>query len=528
MVLRLFAIIALLLVVAYLGVTSTERNQGEFTYALDDTYIHLAVAKNIATDGTWGINPGACSPCTSSIAWPLLLALLGAATTWGVWVPLILNLILAALVLWVADSWMEELEVGWIIRGGVLVGFVLVVPLAVLAILGLEHVAQVLLALSLMRWGVRRADGAAPLSIGMILAVLLVSVRFEGIFLVAGVAWMLWAEGRRDDAVRLFLSGLTPFVVFGSLSMVLGARFFPTPIWMKGKLASELLPALREGGGDPTMWVQFVIDFLFIGPIRNLAEVGVLAWLVLLGLARLVWSQVRGLRLTALGAALATTWMHLVFARTGWLGRYEAWLIALLAVMLAPTAQRFFVRAREGRWNLRLILPVLLIAFGLFPVRARVASTMFQANRGSTNIHEQQVQMARFFGAFHAGEAVGVNDIGAVGYYSGVEVVDFWGLSDLDIAERRLAGTLNPIEIDWAAQTRGVEVVAMYEDVLDETGGAPTSWVPVADWRIRRNAVCGSSRLTWYATSAEAAPTLRAQLEQWSSELPATVDARWR
>jgi hypothetical protein len=527
-ILRLFAILALLLVVAYLGVSSTDRNQGDFTYALDDTYIHLAVAKNIATEGTWGINPDTFSPCTSSIAWPLLLSLFGAATAWGIWIPLVLNLILAMFVIWVADTWMQELGVGWMIRAGVLLGIVLVVPLAVLTILGLEHVAQVLLALLLMRWGVRRADGLARTSIGLILAALLVSVRFEGIFLVTGVAGMLWAEGRRDDAGRLLLAGLVPFVIFGTVSLWLGARFFPTPIWMKGKLASELLPAFREGGGDPTLWIQFLLDFLFIGPIRNLAEVGVLAWLVLLGLARLVWSQVRGLRLTALGAALAATWMHLVFARTGWLGRYEAWLIALLAVMLAPTAQRFFVRAREGRWNLRLILPVLLIVFGLFPVRARVASTMFQANRGSTNIHEQQVQMARFFGEYYVGEAVGLNDIGAVAYYSGVEIVDLWGLSDLDIAERRLAGTLNPIEIEWAAQTSGVQVVAMYEDVLDETGGAPASWVPVADWRIHRNAVCGSSRLTWYATSAEAAPTLRAQLEQWSPTLPATVDTRWR
>ena len=71
--------------------------------------------------------------------------------------------------------------------------------------------------------------------------------------------------------------------------------------------------------------------------------------------------------------------------------------------MRAPTAQRLFDRAREGRWNLRFILPIALIVFGLFPVRARVASTMFQANRGSTNIHEQQVQMARFLGAHRAG-----------------------------------------------------------------------------------------------------------------------------
>ena len=73
MILRLLAILALLLVVGYLGISSTQRNQGDFTYALDDTYIHLAVTQNFATHGVWGINPDAFSSCTSSLVWPALL-----------------------------------------------------------------------------------------------------------------------------------------------------------------------------------------------------------------------------------------------------------------------------------------------------------------------------------------------------------------------------------------------------------------------------------------------------------------------
>ena len=248
---RLLAIAALLLVVAYIGVTSTARNEGEFTYALDDTYIHLAVAKNLATEGTWGINPGTFSPCTSSIAWPILLALLGAAATWGMWIPLALNLLLAALVLWVADSWMEELRVGWMIRAGVLVGFVLVVPLGVLAILGLEHVAQICSRCSscagdcggrmawrrngsgcCSRWSwsrsASRASSSSPALRGCC-APNTAATRAPGCF------WRDWCPSSRSACV----------------SLALGARFFPTPIWMKGKLASELLPSLRSGGNDP-------------------------------------------------------------------------------------------------------------------------------------------------------------------------------------------------------------------------------------------------------------------------------------
>ena len=403
MFLRLLSIVLLLLVIGYLGVTSTDRNEGNFTYALDDTYIHLAVAKNLGAHGVWGINPDAFSSCTSSILWPLLLALFGAAASWGVWLPLALNIILAIAVMWIADRWLQELPVAWFVRAGVLVGFVVVVPLGVLTILGLEHVAQVGLSLLLLRWGIQQIEVPGRLAPGLVLALLLVATRFEGLFLIAAIAWFLYRNGRRNDAAPLVLAGLIPLVVFGAVSLGLGGRFLPTPIWMKGKLASELLPALRAGGSDPTMWLQFVLDFLIIGPVRNLAEVGVLAWMVLLGLARLVWTHRRGTRLVGLSIVLLTAWMHLVLARTGWLGRYEAWLIAMFAVVLAPTAQRIFDLAREGRWMLRFVAPVALVVFGLFPVRARVASTMFQANRGSTNIYEQQIQMARFLGAYRTG-----------------------------------------------------------------------------------------------------------------------------
>ena len=45
---------------------------GHFSYTLDDAYIHLALAENLA-GGHYGVNLGEYSAASSSILWPLLL-----------------------------------------------------------------------------------------------------------------------------------------------------------------------------------------------------------------------------------------------------------------------------------------------------------------------------------------------------------------------------------------------------------------------------------------------------------------------
>ena len=50
-------IIFLLVVVGVLEIITLRKTNGVFCYPLDDTFIHMAVAKNMALYGNWGINP---------------------------------------------------------------------------------------------------------------------------------------------------------------------------------------------------------------------------------------------------------------------------------------------------------------------------------------------------------------------------------------------------------------------------------------------------------------------------------------
>src|SRR5262249_14612423 len=75
---------------------------GHFTYTLDDPYIHLALARNIAFGG-YGINPGEPAAPSSSILWPFLLAPFARLPAIFELAPLLLNLLCLAVfvgVLW--------------------------------------------------------------------------------------------------------------------------------------------------------------------------------------------------------------------------------------------------------------------------------------------------------------------------------------------------------------------------------------------------------------------------------------------
>ena len=64
-------------------------NSGHFTYIVDDSYIHLALAENILR-GHYGVNLSEYSSPSSSILWPFLLAPFS-GLAFGYWMPFIIN-----------------------------------------------------------------------------------------------------------------------------------------------------------------------------------------------------------------------------------------------------------------------------------------------------------------------------------------------------------------------------------------------------------------------------------------------------
>lgn len=88
------------------------REERHFTYALDDAYVHMAIAKNLAHTGVWGVTPFAFSGASSSPAWVVLLGL--SYRLWGAseFLPLFLNLAAGVTALLVATRILRCYGVG--------------------------------------------------------------------------------------------------------------------------------------------------------------------------------------------------------------------------------------------------------------------------------------------------------------------------------------------------------------------------------------------------------------------------------
>lgn len=81
---------------------------GDFTPALDDGWIHVAFAKNLAENGTWGLNAGQASTGCSSILWVLMLAGAIKLGLPAIATALVINLICVAIIAIVIHSLVVE------------------------------------------------------------------------------------------------------------------------------------------------------------------------------------------------------------------------------------------------------------------------------------------------------------------------------------------------------------------------------------------------------------------------------------
>jgi hypothetical protein len=529
------ASVAFLLLVAVF-VTGSVKANGRFIYALDDAYIHLAMARSLAAAGVWGVTPDAFTASASSLVWPILLAAGYYLPGSFEFMPLAANVVSGLLLLWVMAWTLRHFDVGVWASTATLLVVIVVMPMASLAITGLEHLAHAAATLALAVRGAFAVAAPAATSartrvwLGA-LALLVVATRFEGIFLVAIVAAMLLVRRDWRAVVILAAAAAAPLIVHGAVSMSLGWLFFPTSVVLKSSVGRGLsrvfsLMALYRLELAPHLF-GLLIGVALLGAYRFAA-----------GLARSWRDPLAVLTLSWVGATL----LHAQAASLGWFYRYEAYLVAFGLVVLvaclrdalraAPAADAAPDRGSTlDAWR-RQAPAVALVAVALvvlaYPLARRgrdAAATTVQATR---NIYEQQYQMALFLERYYRTRAVALNDIGTSSFLSGTRILDVYGLASIDVARLKLSRSFGPATLARLADERGVEVAIVFDSWLGDWGGVPPQWTKVAEWSIRNNIVCGDPVVAFYAVRPAATAELRENLRLFERDLPRGVRVAWQ
>lgn len=514
----LVGVATVLSVTAILIEVTWSRAGGNLVYALDDSYIHLAVARNLRDSGTWGIWPGIFTTPCSSLLWPLLLA----AANAGVWMPLIFNVVFGIGLLGLFFRERRANESPWFSLG-VLLAVIWLAPIPAMIISGMEHLLHALVLLLLL--GHLRPPSEEPRPWrtwrswlpAAIFAALASMTRYESLFVILPIGVVLLRQRQGVGAAMIGFAAALPLGVFAVVSKLKGGFLVPASVLAKAGVPQVGLASLAQ------RLVRRPGDALIQNPH---VFVIVLVTLALLAARPRLSLRTRNM----LFITLVATVVHLFLASFGWFFRYELYLVTMFLFAAAEAARDLGLADHPLRWlDRRAVVTghLALAALLVFPLVRRGASAVKGCVQAPRNIYEQQVQIARFLGRHYRGGAVALNDIGAAAYFSGVRILDLRGLADPVILRARLGRAFDARLIAERAASVGVAVAIVYDPWFKGSAGLPVTWTRVAQWRVGDNVVLGGDTVTFYATTAKEAVRLRAALAAFAQELPPRVEATW-
>jgi len=508
---RWLPIAGLLVAVAAVLTCILRLDGGAFTYSLDDPYIHLSLAENIARFH-YGVNAEEFSSPSSSIVWPFLLAPF-AAIGFDEYAPLLLNIVFAAvsvallrpMVAWVVPESVNRRE---LTMTALVLALTLGLNLVGLVFTGMEHSLQVLLALALGLGLIVHAE-EERVTPWLILAVVLGPlVRYESAGLSAGAILYLAWRGRVGVAGLLALAVAVPLAAFSYFLVSLGLDWLPGSVLVKGGLPID--PAhLFES------LARKLVTLVPPGPVERYS------FLIMLLLTAGLLASRRRARATAAEKALAATGVvamlaHIALGQFGWFGRYEVYAFAFIFALLAY-CWRGWLSGLYRRWPVGVVLPASVLAIlilGGSLVRATATTPL-----AASNIFEQQYQMHRFLGDFYR-QPVAVNDLGLTSWRNENEVLDLAGLGSLEalhLTMREAPG--------WQAdlvRRRGISLVMIYRRWA-------SAWLP-SEWLWLGRLHLGRTRITawqdtvdFYAAKPDAVAGLREKLAAFAATLPPGV-----
>jgi hypothetical protein len=526
------------LCIAVIEIKVLRRTNGTFSYPLDDTFIHMSLAKNLAIYGNWGISPHEFASASSSVLYTLLLAALFKLFSVQVVIPFVLNCVAAVVLLAIVQRWFGKEGISAGGQLGIFLVVVLAVPLPVLVICGMEHTLQCLFSFLFVFGFAGWLEGSLadrhgkwkfPWPVAMY-GLLVTFIRYEGLFLVAIACLVLVWHRKMALAVKLGLVSVLPLAIFGIVSGLKGSYFLPNSVLLKSDPVPASLGGVLQYLGNMLIEKLTIVDTDNIPAgahrpgISLLATQRLLIVLPVLYFVFLKYIRQRPAYGYILGILLGCTILQLCFASTGWLYRYEAYLIfctVVIAGVLVWKYGREVMRERgTGVWWMS---GVALFALG-FPFLLRSAAGFSKTGTACVNVYQQQYQMGQFLHTYYDKDAFAANDIGAVSFFTDGPNIDLWGLGNIQVARSKKGGYWTPDFLDSLCRSEHVGAAVLYDKWFSDS--LLHRWTKVASWQIRNNVICGDDSVSFYAIGGDGSG-LKRNLQTYEARLPAGVTVRY-
>lgn len=446
---------------------------------LDDAYIHLAIAKNFALHNIWGVTSHEFSSASSSPIFTYCLSVLICLFGNNDQYPLYLNVAISFFILYFLTKYYS----GFLTKSNhIVIAVLFTVFFSVLHLLmlsGMEHSLHVLLII-INVFCLKNYLHERSHAIGFFVSLLIMGlVRFESMFYFAALIFSFLLIKKWKVAALVFLAGFIPIAVFCYFNYQQAGYLFPNSVVVKGTvldLSSDIISQINEIFLNK---ILFNISFYKVG-IFPIAMCAIFIY--------------KDLKIQTIDEVIKKNFLLIVFSmlllchslfadlKSGF--RYEAYILAGLCMGLVPKVRQVFENFRRYITDEKLMS--FLILMNVFLLFYKSAYAHLILINGGKNIYEQQIQSAKFLNAYYNTSKVVANDIGAITYYTDIQLLDIVGLGSSDMIPfskgKKEFDDDFEVFIEKFSVDENYELAVIYEDWFD--GHIPQSWIKVATLTI--------------------------------------------
>jgi hypothetical protein len=439
-------------------------------------------------------------------------------------IPFILNIIFATITVLMAYLILNYYKLPSFYNLIFLLIFIFLTPIPALVFTGMEHLLHIALTIPFAFIAAlilsKEEYKGLKLYLLLILAGLLVSVRYESIFMVFVVAILFIIRKRFWNSLSILTAGLIPVITYGIYSVMNGWFFLPNSLVTKSTFVENKIPIFSLEG-----IFRFWDNFKSIMSIHIFIPVVLALGILIYRLDKKkdVWNSPNLIIIIFIGATV----LHMFLARIGWFYRYEAYLLSLGILAIAVGIGEYLPKMPKiNRKQIFKHLAIILLIFLLFfPIADRGYNSLKETPKATNNIYDQHYQMSLFIKEYYSDDNVSLNDVGVVNYYTNIKSVDLLGLSGLNVSKSILKGNYSIDDMDNITRQNNVKVAIIYEDLFKDylTGGVPSHWIKVGEWRISNKITPFMDTVSFYVIDPAEEENLIKNLKEFSGKLPNDV-----